>query len=319
MPDRTVRAKYGSPDRPLRIGNLEIPCYVLEDGRRVLVQGGMLKAIGRSRTPKAGTGVTVAEVPTFLAAKNLIPFIDNDLLESTKAIKFLDPKGRVSYGYKAEILPKICEVYLKADEGGKLLRSQENIAKRCNILVRGLAHVGIVALVDEATGYQKYRDREDLHKILEAYISKELLPWTKRFPDEYYEHLFRLRGWTFNPISVKRPKLVGKLTNKLIYEKLPKGVLQQLKRKNPVTEKGYRRYKFFQFLTDDIGNPHLEKHLVSVITLMRVSKTWQGFKRLFEHAFPKSRVKQLEMELGDKRIIDAEAEIVDDLDDENSA
>src|SRR5712692_10382868 len=39
---RLVKATHGSPDRPLRIGDLEIPCYVLEDGRRVLVQRGMM-------------------------------------------------------------------------------------------------------------------------------------------------------------------------------------------------------------------------------------------------------------------------------------
>src|SRR5262245_8032966 len=34
------RATHGSPDRPLRIGNIEIECYVLADGTRVLSQAG---------------------------------------------------------------------------------------------------------------------------------------------------------------------------------------------------------------------------------------------------------------------------------------
>jgi hypothetical protein len=56
-------------------------------------------------------------------------------------------------------------------------------------LLRAFARVGIVALVDEATGFQDIRARDDLHKILEAYIAKELLPWTKRFPNEFYKEI----------------------------------------------------------------------------------------------------------------------------------
>lgn len=151
---------------------------------------------------------------------------------------------------------------------------------------RGLATVGIIAWIDEATGYQYARDRNELHKILEAYISKELLPWTKRFPDNYYEHLFRLMKWQYSPLSVKRPQLVGKLTNTLIYEQLPPGVLDELKHKNPKNEKGRRKHKFFQFLTDDIGNPHLEKQIVKVVTLMQISRNWRAFKTFFAQAHP---------------------------------
>ena len=152
--------------------------------------------------------------------------------------------------------------------------------------MRGLAHVGIIALVDEATGYQYDRSRDDLHRILAAYISEELMPWAQRFPDSFYKELFRLRGWQYNPPSLKRPKMVGKLTAQLVYEQLPPGVLARLREKNPVVRSGYRRHKHHQFLTDDIGDTHLEKQLVSVTTLMRVSPDWKTFKTLFGRAFP---------------------------------
>mgnify|MGYP003561277120 CR=1 FL=1 len=52
--------------------------------------------------------------------------------------------------------------------------------------MRAFARVGITALVDEATGYQYERENDELQKILKAYISEELLPWQKRFPDIFY-------------------------------------------------------------------------------------------------------------------------------------
>ena len=150
----------------------------------------------------------------------------------------------------------------------------------------GFAQVGIIALVDEATGYQAERAKDDLMRILEAYISKGLLPWTKRFPDIFFEEVYRLEGWEFREGHHKRPRHVGKLIKKLIYEKLPPGVLGELQRRNPVKEYGYRRHKHHQFLSHDIGHPHLDKQITAVMTPMRVSDDKSTFKRLFERAFP---------------------------------
>jgi len=41
-----------------------------------------------------------------------------------------------------------------------------------------------------------------------------------------------------------------------------------------------------QFLTEDIGNPHLEKHLARMIALMKASPNLGMFKRLFARVFP---------------------------------
>jgi hypothetical protein len=285
----TEKLPKATHDGELKIGDLVIPCAVLEDDRRVLTQQGFLQAIGRARKAKGGTGasiVSVDKLPAFLVAANLKPFISQDLVESTTAIPFRTPKGIKAFGYAAELLPKVCQVYLDARDAGALVKSQGPIAIKCDILIRGLAIVGIIALVDEATGYQYDRDRQALHKILEAYIAKELLPWAKRFPDEFYRQLFRLRGWQYSPPSPKGPKYVGKLTNKLVYEKLPPGVLDELRQKNPKDDKGRRKHRHHQFLTEDIGNPHLERHIASVTTLMRVSPNWRKFESLFARAFP---------------------------------
>src|SRR6266487_4094688 len=149
-----------------------------------------------------------------------------------------------------------------------------------------------LALVDEATGYQAERDKDELQTILSAYIAPELMPWTRRFPPEFYEQMFRLWGWQYRPLSIKRPRHAGKLTSQLIYEKLPPGVLEELRRKNPPDETGRRKHKHHQFLTDDVGNPHLEKQLAIVTTLMRISPNWRVFMAHFSRAFP-SDVEQL--------------------------
>lgn len=274
-------------DGELKFGDITISCAVLEDGRRVLTQEGFLAAIGRAKKAKGGQGASVVDnPPAFLAANNLKSFIPKNLEESTTTpIIFNLKTGGRGYGYPAELLPAVCKVFLDARDAGALLPNQQHIAAKCDILIRGLATVGIIALVDEATGYQVDRDRDALRKILEAYILDQYLPWTKRFPDEYYRQLFRLRRWQYSPPSVKRPQVVGRITNNLVYKQLPPGVLEELRKRNPTNEKGHRSRRFHQYLTEDIGNPHLERHLASVIALMRASANWDTFKRLFARAF----------------------------------
>jgi hypothetical protein len=66
------------------------------------------------------------------------------------------------------------------------------------------------------------------------------------------------------------------------------GVLDELRRVNPVTESGWRKRKHFQHLTADTGNEHLDRQITSVITLMRVSDTKEELEHNFAKAFGKS-------------------------------
>jgi len=274
----------------LKIGDAEIPCAVLEDGTRLLTQWGFYRAIGRSGRPAAGWGSDVEKVAPFLALDNLKPFVSEELADSTKPIVFRLPSGVTAYGYRAELLPQVCEVYLKAREQGKLLKSQLKFALACEILTRGLAHVGIIALVDEATGHQHDRARDALAKILEEFVAKELRKWVSTFPADYYRELFRLRGWQFPTLpqdQQKRPALVGKLTNDIVYARLAPGVRAELHRLTPRDERGRLKYKLFQRLSENVGHPRLREHLASVVALMKASDSWDQFLRILDRALPR--------------------------------
>lgn len=273
-------------DGSLALGSREIRCAVLADGRRVLSQQTVLQTLGRARSAKGRTGSEAGGLPPFLAAANLAPFISEDLRGMMEPIPYRPITGGRAYGYRAEILPLVCDVYLEADAAGKLLKSQRPTAEICGILVRSLAKVGIIALVDEATGYQEIRARDELQRILEYYVQAELRPWMKTFPDDFFKEIYRLQGWEYRPGTSKRNQGVGKLVNKYVYEKLPPGVLEELCELNPVTTKGWRRHKHHQYLTENGGNRHLEKQISTVTTLMRISSTKAEFEDLFERAFP---------------------------------
>lgn len=266
----------------LKIADIEIPCFVLEDGTRVISGRGVTKAIGMK-----GRGQGVQRVAKH---KTLNPYLGDDLqMAIENPIRFQSRVGLPeTAGYEATILQKLCDAILSAAEAGALTTEQERrYAQASYILIRAFAQVGIIALVDEATGYQEDRARDALEDILRRFISEELLKWAKTFPDEFYRQMFRLRNWQYSQFSAKRPVVAGRITNDIIYQRLAPGVLDELKRLTPKDSKGRRKHRYHQRLTEDIGHPALREHLASVITLMKASSNWRNFYAMLNRALPK--------------------------------
>lgn len=278
-----------------KFGNLEFRCAVLDDEMRVINGTEFMRVMGIYRSGALSTRRSDQDeiyFPLHLAYKNLRPFIldDTDLVEALRVpIRYRSVKGSIAEGIPALVLRRICSVWVRARNAGVLGSSQEKVADKAETLLNALADIAIISLIDEATGYQRRRAHDELQKLLRAYIAPELLPYQSRFPLSYYEQIYRVMDWPYNAASTKRTAYIGKLTNKLIYDKLPPGVLPQLKRRNPVVGPAKRRkHKHFQFLTDTVGNVHLEKQIAAVTTLLRATPdgNWQLFETLFNHAYP---------------------------------
>jgi hypothetical protein len=268
----------------LRIGDKEIPCAVLENGKRVISQIGLFDAFDR---PRKGS-VRIEGMPSIVGAKNLIPFIDDDLMSKSEIVQYYHTNGRIAQGYDAELIPMVCDLYIRAKEDDKLLSSQDHLYARAITIIRALAKVGITALIDEATGYQYDRDTQELQKLLEAYISKDLMKWQKRFPSVYYKEIFRLHGWSYDPNSKLRPQYIGKFTNKYVYDLFPHEVVEDIKKKNPSIKsenKSFRKNRHHQYLTTDIGVPQLDNHISKLLGVMKLSKDVKQFEDHFKVAF----------------------------------
>lgn len=283
MTNKLLKATH---EGKLKIGEIELNCAVLEDGTRIISQSAIYKAFGRSQRGRAKGEVRVLNMPPFIDAKNLQPFIDEGLKGKLNQVDYIEKSGKIqTSGYNALILPMLCKVYLDARQDKILKLQQLELARASEIILLGLSNIGIIALVDEATGYQYDREKDELQKILKAYIAEELLPWQKRFPDVFYKELFRLNGWNFTIQDIrKRPGVIGTWTKKLVYEQLPKGILDELMKKTPKNESGKFTARLHQHLTLDIGEPNLSHQLSQIITLFQLSDNmehmWSQFNKL---------------------------------------
>lgn len=292
---RAADARWQLP-QATHVGELHIgdsaplPCAVLADGRRVLSERGVGRALGKGFggkdfRPDEGAG----RLPFFLAAKNLKPFISEELMSlAMKPIMYREPRsgGRAAHGIEAAALPKVCDVWLKARDANVLTATQLPIAIKADILMRGLAHTGIIALVDEATGYQEVRDRKALQEILDKYIGQELAKWVRTFPDDFYQEIFRLKKWEFTRGSNKRPIMMAKLTADLVYSRLAPGVLDELRKLTPKDDKGRRKNKLFQWLSPDFGHPVLKSHIAGITYLAKAHDDWDYYYRAVNRVSP---------------------------------
>lgn len=281
----------------LKLADITIPCAIIDNGDgkdpiRVLTESGITNALlggtsGASRRLKNAAKDDGALLPVFLAPGQLKPFINNDFNNEPLLTpkQYVDGK-RIVTGYDARILPVICDIWLKAREAGALQKQQLDKAHKAEILMRALAYVGIIALVDEATGFQNIRAKDALAKILEAFVAKELQPYVKRFPSEFYEEIFRLRGLIYPHSTVRRPQYFGHITNDIIYRRIAPGVWKELKAKALKDEKGRLKNKLFQNLTPDVGDPRLQKVITQVVTIMQLSKSWPDFKLKLDRLLP---------------------------------
>ncbi|HJF33646.1 MAG TPA: P63C domain-containing protein [Sporosarcina psychrophila] len=210
-----------------------------------------------------------------------------------KVQKITPPEGGSSFhAFKATLLVDLADAFYQARNRGDFdkpsMAYQKDLADRLYNITLAFSKVGIDAFIDEITGYQEVREKDALQKLLNLYVEELFQPWQRRFPEEFYKEIFRLKGWEYTGGS-QRPHLVGKITNEFIYNLLPKDVMQEVRERKKNNE------KLHQWLTSQAGASHLEKQIASTTTLMRASDSWEEFEKLFNRSFNRNIREQLSL------------------------
>lgn len=278
----------------VRLGTMELPCAVLKDGRRILSERGLSAAFTHIRSgsdfKKRGQQSEEQRLPIFVSEQiaEFLPAAAREKLAKPIRFRQQDEWSIPAWGVEASLLADICDAYLSARDAG-VLKSPASLRKAAAAerLMRALAKVALDALIDEATGYQVERDKDELQRLLNVYVREEFRPWTSTFPPTFYREIFRLRNLTTDDVR-KRPAYFGKLTNNIVYERLLPGMVKRLAEVNPVSEDtGRRARKHFQHLSENDGYKHLKDHLTGLLFLMRASKSWDDLIERLDVAAPR--------------------------------
>lgn len=239
----------------LMVADDELPCYVLEDGRRVITRTGALNFLTNGK----GGG----NLESYLGIRVLEPFLPSDLEDQFIDITIPQVVNKKVQAMSASAFIDICRAYARARDTGALTSdSQIAIAIRASMLLAAFAKTGIEAAIDEATGYQYERASDALQTKLRLFLEEEMRQWEKTFPDELWIQFGRLTRWR-GPIH-ERPKYWGKLVMELVYEYLDPDVAEWLKDHAP-EPRGGRNYH--QWLSGQYGLRRLIEHIWMLIGL----------------------------------------------------
>lgn len=270
----------------LRIGEVELEVYVLQDRRRVISKRAMASALEL----KSEGGNAFLRT---MSRKGLSSVISDELRNKIEnPIPFIGTRGESCDGYEAETLIEVCDALIEARNKNLLAPSQFFLAFQAEIIVRSAAKVGIIALVDEATGYLD-SVKDEYKKLFERFVKDELSEWEKHFPDKFFSMIYRLYGLKRQaPDTSRHPQFFGHFIRKFVYFPLANSngaILDQLERKNPVVYAGGgRKYKFFQYLSDEVGVDSFKQHLWQVVGIGEASTDKVAFERAFYRAFPEA-------------------------------
>ncbi len=283
MVEEGLYAKYSAEKTPLKLGKIEIPCYVLNNGQRVFSGRGIQKVLGSDSTSGAW-------LSKFVNTNAITSNIGTGVLEKFNfPIKFkrngAGGSQSETYGYEATLLIDLCSAIIDAYERPGF-EVNETYYKEANVILRAVAKTGIIALVDEATGYDKAKERSknELQVWLAKYINEEADKWVKMFPDSFFEDIYKMRGWSWDC----KPRYIGKIINDIVYERIAPFILEEMRKRNPRLASGNRRYKFHQFLTSEEGKPLLRQHLAILHSFALASDyNWGRFMGLLDKAHPK--------------------------------
>jgi hypothetical protein len=262
----------------LVIGAVELKCHVLNDGRRVFTHGEVVRALTG--------GTDSSNLNRYLS--RLSGFEPGSL--SSEPFQFVIPGvSQLATGYEATLLVEICDAYLRARDAGQLKSGQLKLAQYAEVIFRGCAKVGIIALVDEATGYQEVRQRHALQIKLQAFIAEEMQEWAKMFPDEFWFELARLEGTHYS--AKHRPLRWGKYVMAFVYDSVDGDVGKELRTINPNPA---FRHNHHQWLKQH-GKDAVRLQIGKVIGVMRTCADMGEFNRKFANVFKKSPL-QLDFE-----------------------
>jgi P63C domain len=261
----------------LRLGDVSLQCHVLNDGRRVFTQGEVVRALTG--------GTDSSNLNRYLSR---IGGFDASALPTTPFQFRVPGNPQPATGYEATLLIEICEAYLNARDLGLLRSGQGKLAQAAEVIIRACAKVGIIALIDEATGYQEVRAKHALQIKLQAFIADEMQEWAKMFPDEFWYELARLEGIHYSPRH--RPLRWGKYVMMFVYDAVDPDVGQELRSINPNPAFLHNHHQWLK----KHGQDSVRHQIGQVVGVMKTCNSMDEFRRKFAHVFKRSPL-QLEL------------------------
>jgi hypothetical protein len=262
----------------LPVGDNELPCYVLNDGRRVISRTGATASL---------TGRGSGNLESYIRVNALQGYLPPDFTDQMIEFNLAGVTNKTVRGITAESFLDICTAYVRALDDGVLHSDrQREIAAQAAIFAAACAKTGLIALIDEATGYQYDRAEDALRFKLKVFLEDEMRKWEKTFPDQLWTEFGRLTNWK-GAVNSQRPKYWGKLVMELVYDYLDPDVANWLRENTPAPRKGQN---YHQWLSSQYGLKRLTEHLWMLIGMAAACQSLPELRQKMAERFGRQQV-----------------------------
>jgi len=255
----------------LQLGNISLECHVLSNYKRVFTQREIVRVISGGRDS--------GNLQRYLSRN---PLIDAGFLSGLNMEFTIPGLSSAAKGYEATALIEICDKYLEAKSQNLLRKSQYGLAKQAEIIVRATAKVGIIALIDEVTGFQKFRAQQELQLKIQAFIADELQEWARMFPQEFWLELARLEGIRYS--ARNRPLRWGRYIMMFVYDAIDSDIGNQLREKNPNPRFQQNHHQWLK----EFGRQKVHDQIERVVTNMKLCDNMDDFRQKFDRVFKRA-------------------------------
>lgn len=253
---------------PLDFGGTTLEVAVLDDGTRAITGRGVLRLLAVKLDNFGRFYDRIASKSAGLTLRSRVTF---------KTIE-----GPIAHGIDAVDLASFCGAFTDLALAGELHPKQRPIQARARVVEVALRNIGIVALIDEVTGYQSTRPERELQERLRMYLRAEPAAWQRAIPEDLYVLVCGLYRWAYTRGQALRPQGLAGWTWRFVYQFLPAEVRGELRRVNPTPHLSGPRHH--QLLTP-AARKSLDEHCIRLTTVLRQSSSKVDFEARFEREF----------------------------------
>lgn len=271
---------FGSEQLPLRIGNIELPCFILDNRQAIFAKNGFQKALGYD-------GKSEDWLFDFLSSINKFYPIPGELFASYEKPILFEVSSKegaiIMSGIPTYILLMTCQTIINAKSDGYLSVGQLKHAKAAQTIAQYASLHNLNEAVAQASGFDfaKESGKEFLQQFLVKSTNDNAYHWVKTFRDSFYDMLLVLNGFSWTDLRAK-PEEISSLLHEIVFSRISDNLLAELRENQP--KRSYRR----KGKNSDNEHPVLKDYIAETLSLAKAAAdNWTIFIQLLNRIHPK--------------------------------
>ncbi|MFT3794338.1 P63C domain-containing protein [Flavobacterium sp.] len=290
MPQIVHQISFGSEQLPLKIGNIELPCFILDNRQAVFTKNGLQKALGYD-------GKSEDWLFDFLGSINKFYPIQGELFEAFEnpilfEVTAKDGNKIVCNGMATYILLMTCQTIVNAKADGYLSVGQLKHARAAQAIAQFASQYNLNEAVAQASGFNfaKESGKTYLEQFLVRQTNDPAYHWVHTFRDAFFDALLQQQSLEWVDLRDK-PQEISRLLYETIFSRIPDNLLNELRSNKP--KRSYRR----NGKVSDTEHPALKEYLSEILSLLKAAAdNWTIFLQLLNRIHPKKNNTELQLE-----------------------